>query len=126
MARVQTADVKKIIATELVDLSVFIQTATVQVDEIAALGTLSAAVLKEIERWLAAHYAAMRVRQDVKVTMGDASHTYAGKTGMGLQSTRYGQQAVLLDTSGTLANAGRRQASMTYMGASAVDGVMET
>ena len=126
MARVQTADVKKIIATELVDLSVFIQTATVQVDTIAALGTLSAAVLKEIERWLAAHYTSMRVRQDAKVTMGDSSHTYSGKTGAGLQSTRYGQQAVLLDTTGTLANAGQRRASMTYMGASAVDGVMET
>ena len=126
MSRVKTAGVKVLIDTELVDLSVFIQAASVQVDTIAALGTLSAAVLKEIERWLAAHYVSMRVRQDAKATMGDTSHTYEGKTGMGLLSTRYGQQAVLLDTTGTLANAGKQRAKMTYLGASAVNGVMET
>lgn len=116
MARVQTADVKVLIDTELTDLSVFIQAATVQVNAVAALGLLDAATLKEIERWLAAHYVAMRTRQDAKAVMGDSSHTYAGKTGEGLSFTRFGQQAMLLDTTGTLAALGKRRASITYLG----------
>ncbi len=125
MSRVKTLDIKRIINTELEDLSAFIQTASVQVDTIATLGLLGAPLLKEIERWLAAHYVALYERQDAKVTMGDSSHTYGGKTGAGLSYTRFGQQALLLDTTGTLSNGGLRRASMSYLGGVADDGEME-
>ena len=114
--RVETDDVKRIIETELVDLSMFISVANVQVDAIATLGTLDAATLKEIEKWLAAHYVSLRDRQPTKITMGDTSHTYGGKTGMGLSYSRYGQMALVLDSTGTLASSGRRKASATYLG----------
>ena len=116
MARVQTADVKVLIDTELNDLSVFIQSATLQVDRIAAKGLLSTNELKEIERWLSAHFASIRDKRTVKDAVGDSSHTYEGKTGMGLNFTRYGQQALLLDTTGTLAESGKRRATISYLG----------
>lgn len=46
--------------------------------------------------------------------LGDASESYAKSalTGDGLQSTHYGQQALLLDTNGCLARKGRPPASV--------------
>ena len=115
-ARVTTAEVKEIIDTDLADLSAFITVAGLQVDNIAAKGLLSTAELKEIERWLSAHFTAIRDKRTVKDNVGDSSHTYEGKTGMGLEFTRYGQQALLLDTTGTLRESGKRRATMTYLG----------
>jgi len=125
-ARVQSADVKVIIDTDLNDLSAFITAASVQVDVIAALGILTTASLKEIERWLSAHYVAIRDRQVSKVTMLDTSHTYDGKTGTGLGSTLWGQQALLMDTTGTLASGSKRRATMTYIGGYAENGTITT
>ena len=120
--RVTSRDVKTIIDTELTDLSVFIQAATLQVDRIAAKGELGAAELKEIERWLAAHFVSIRDKRTIKDSVGDSSHTYEGKTGMGLDFTRYGQMAKLLDTTGTLAKIGMRKAALTYLGGTVTAG----
>lgn len=111
--RVDSAEVKVVIDTSLTDLTAFILVASQQVDRISGL---TAAVLKEIERWLAAHFVAIRDKRTSKDNVGDSSHTYEGKTGMGLQFTRYGQQALLLDTTGTLAKLGLRKASLVYLG----------
>lgn len=111
--RVTDDEVKEIIDTSLSDLTVFILVASQQVDRISGLGT---AVLKEIERWLAAHFVAIRDKRTSKDNVLDSSHTYEGKTGMGLEFTRYGQQAKLLDTTGTLAKLGLRKAALTYLG----------
>lgn len=115
-ARVTDAEVLEIIDSSLTDLTPFITVASQQVDRISDAGSLSDAVLKEIERWLAAHFVAIRDKQTSQSKVGDASHTYEGKTGMGLSFTRYGQQALLLDTTGTLVKANVRKASVTYLG----------
>ena len=125
-ARVTTADVKVIFDTDLTDLSAFISIATLQVDNIATLGILSAATLVELERWLAAHYCAIRDRQASKVTVLDSSHTYDGKTGSGFASTLWGQQALQIDTTGTLASLGKKRASITYLGGVAENGSVST
>ena len=116
MARVTDAEVKQIIDTTISDVSPFITVASLQVDRIAAKGVLGTAELKEIERWLSAHFIAIRDKRTIKDTVGDTSHTYEGKTDMGLNFTRYGQQALLLDTTGTLAESGKRKATVTYLG----------
>jgi len=71
-----------------------------------ALGTtLSVAVLAEIERWLTAHMiTCTRERSAIKEAAGGASIQYTGAWGAGLLSTSYGQMAVALDTTGTLAD----------------------
>ena len=121
-ARTTTAKVKIVIDTELTDCAAFIAIATLQVDAIAALGILSTDILEQIETWLSAHYVAIRDRQASSVKVLDSAHTYDGKTGMGLQATLWGQQALLMDTTGTLASAGRRRASVVYLGGYASDG----
>jgi len=126
-ARVTTAEVKEIIDTDLTDLTVFITVADQHVDRVAAAdSSLAAATLKEISRWLAAHFTAIRDPRESKSTVGPTSFTYEGKTGMGLSFTRYGQQALLLDTTGTLANLGMKKASVDYLGYEAEDGEMES
>ena len=60
-------------------------------------------LLFEIEKWLAAHFAAVACRQPVSEEIGVAAINYGTKLGLGLDNTIYGQQAKLLDTSGTLA-----------------------
>ena len=121
-ARTETADVLAIIDTEVTDCDPFIAIATLQVDAIDALGILGAAILEQIECWLSAHYVAIRDRQGSKVTVLDSSHTYDGKTGMGLDATLWGQQALLMDSTGTLAGLGRKRASVTYLGGYASSG----
>jgi hypothetical protein len=59
--------------------------------------------LELIERWLAAHLACARDPQIAQETAGAAKWTYDGKTGMGLKATRFGQNAMLQDYNGTLA-----------------------
>lgn len=67
---------------------------------------------KEIERWLAAHFAS--AGKDVgamEEEVGDARIKFFGKDGTGLELTRYGQMVKLLDTTGILGNLGKRKAT---------------
>lgn len=129
MARTTTAEVKAIIETDLTDLSAFLLPAGQLADQVAAAdSSLAAAVLEEIECWLAAHFTAMRDQQAVKSTVGPTSFTYGGKTGMGLEFTRFGQVAMSLDSTGTLAklNKNLMKASFQSQGYTAQDGEMKT
>lgn len=59
--------------------------------------------LELIERWLSAHfYAVMRPRA-VSEGAGTVQQTTESKVDLGLRVTKYGQQALELDTSGALA-----------------------
>lgn len=70
-------------------------------------------IYKEMERWLAAHMiASTRFRIASKEQVGDAKVEYIGKFGMGLNSTPYGQMLMAMDTSGELAAADKRKASI--------------
>ena len=111
--RVTATEVKMIIDTDLTDLVVdaFILGANVTVTEVLGSDTnLTTAHKKEIERWLAAHLiAATREQQIQKAGAAGASITYQGRTGMGLNSTLYGQQVLALDTTGKMAGAMSKQ-----------------
>ena len=76
---------------------------------------LSAAELKEIERWLAAYMVAMRTRQEESVKVETGQATFTGTYGMGLDSTQYGQMVKVLDRSGILASLGMRQAKFSVV-----------
>jgi hypothetical protein len=104
-----------IIATELEDAQVaaFIRTAHVMVQETLASRGLSEERLAEIDLWLAAHYLAISDQRPQQEKIGsEYAVTYQGQTGQGLQATLYGQQVLLLDTTGALANLGKPAASI--------------
>lgn len=103
-ARVTAVEVQNIIETDLStgDIDAYISAATTIVDA-TVVGSLGDALLKEIERWLAAHYIASTREQMVKKAEGGpASATFFGKDGLGLNGTPYGQQAIALDPTGKL------------------------
>lgn len=83
----------------------------------AHLGTsgLGTDLLSSIEKWVCAHMVSVGLdRQLQKGKGGPAEATYTGQYGMNLQMTSYGQTAISLDTSNTLASVGGRG---VYVGA---------
>ncbi len=73
---------------------------------ISALGSssLSAALIKEIERYLTAHLISITVeRMASKEGAGGANITYTGMFGQGLEASAYGQMVKVLDTTGRMA-----------------------
>jgi hypothetical protein len=102
MPRVVPSDVLAIRPSTL-DPMPFILTATVVVDVYLGSVGLPALQLAEIERWLAAHFLEVAEPSLVAKRLGDTSVTMDKmKLGEALNGTRYGQQVLLLDTSGTL------------------------
>jgi hypothetical protein len=107
--RVTGSEVKEIIKTSLTDSEVepFITSANQLVTEKLADSDHSDARLKEIERWLSAHFVAIRDPRMRSQSVGEARDQYHVPTlGKGLDSTVYGLQVKLLDTTGTLYNLG--------------------
>lgn len=104
MSDVVAADVKNILDTSLedADINAYIGAAIALVDSV--VGTVTDALKFEIVRWLAAHLiASTREQQIAEATAGPASVKFQGHTGLGLNSTQYGQQVKVLDASGKLA-----------------------
>jgi len=105
-------------------LQPFIDTANVIVSRVATCATakgktLSSTELELIERWLAAHGYAMVDQPYQSKTTQQASATFQGRTGMGLEATKYGQQALSVDYSGCLkaiASGNRKTAGLTWGG----------
>lgn len=94
---------------ELEDLTPFIETANIIVSARCSDSEYSDEELTEIERWLAAHLVCVKDPQIAKEKVGEGDWTYDGKTGMGLDSTRYGQQVRMIDYKGTLAEIDKPQ-----------------
>lgn len=112
-ARVSPDEVKEIIETDLAgdELNVFINTAHYLVQENLLNKGLSANILTQIELWLSAHYLAIRdQRVEEEWVGGEWKAKYQGKTAMGFEATTYGQQALMLDTSGSLVSIGLKRA----------------
>ncbi len=90
------------------DLKLFIEMANLIVEEdlVPATPTLSAARLTKIELMLAAHYVVVSDEKGslTSQTTGEATESYHRKTFEGLKMTRWGQQAIVLDITGTLAD----------------------
>lgn len=88
------------------DFQPFIAVATAFVDDIeAADASVGDGRLETIEQLVAAHLACLRYPRLSKKEIGPMAETRAGETGMGFDATSYGQQAVALDPTGTLATA---------------------
>ena len=91
------------------DTSSFISTAILLTDEVLANKGLSTNRLDVIKLYLAAHFAIITVERGglIESRVGESSDRYAKPTTKietgGIGSTRYGQQAIALDSSGTLA-----------------------
>lgn len=110
MARVTAETVKEIISTQLTDEVVntnHIDTANIFVTEHLGTSGLSDAMLEKIELYLAAHYVALTEEGGAltRDKLGDADTSYANIYDQGLKSTRFGQAALALDSTGILANA---------------------
>ena len=107
--RVTDLDVKAILDTE-VNTQPFITAASLLVDHHLLSAGLSAALLKEIERWLAAHFTAVRDPRFTQIKTEQDAFVYShGKMGQGLMSTMYGQQVIAMDPTGLLVQATTKQ-----------------
>lgn len=115
MGRVTSSEVKEILDTDETKFTPFIAVAnSVVTDELASTARITDTVrLKEIERWLAAHFFKCSLEPQEKVhEVGETKATFYGAGNMsGFNATTYGQQAMALDTSGTLATLGLRKGS---------------
>jgi hypothetical protein len=108
------------------DLDPFISTATALVDWLAGKdtdGELTATLLERIEAFLSAHFYAHADQLLQSRSTGGASGAYQGQTAMWLNSTQYGQTAMVLDVTGRLAgmvkaatDGGKPKASMEWLG----------
>ena len=122
MIRSTTQDVSAIIETDsTIDLAPFVRIASRLVDQIESNDVeskLATEDLKEIETLLAAHFYSFRDQQYSSRKTADASATFQGKTGMGLDSSLYGQGAKILDVTGFLDNLGKgvREAGVLWGG----------
>ena len=112
-ARVNAREVKEIIAVDdsIPDIGPFITAANLFVSNNLSGQGLSAELLKEIERNVAAHFITNADPRATEEKMGDGATKYQGKFGKGLHSSSYGQTAMLLDSSGKLATAGNKKAT---------------
>jgi hypothetical protein len=107
-----------------INLDPFIFTASELVTEVCAIAGYSIERLELIERWLAAHFYAIRDPRTTNEKAGSVGANYESKVDLNLALTRYGQQAMMLDTQGGLASlnqsilsgSGSRTASVAWLG----------
>ena len=105
-----------------IDLQPFIDTAVALTDYLDSKDTdniLTSALLIQIEEYLACHFYAHRDQQYSNKSTGGASGTFQGQTGMMLESTQWGQTAMLLDVTGILVTMNDKQtvtAKLTWAG----------
>ena len=107
MARTSASQVQGIIKTDpSISLTPFIDTASMLVDQLLTGDNdqgYTLAELEMIERWLSAHFYAIRdVRLDNE-RAGPVSRKFQYRVDIGLDQTQYGQAAKTLDVSGQLA-----------------------
>lgn len=103
-------DVKKIIDTDLADATIeaYLTSASELVSASISVTAITNSLREEIIRWLTAHLIASTQEQQLsKAGAGPTSVTFQGKTGLGLDSTQYGQQVQILDTTRTLSRLGK-------------------
>lgn len=118
--RVTVEEVKEIIEIDstVIDddvlASAFINLANIMVTANLVTGCtndLSTDELKEIERWLTAHFVCMKDRRVSSEGAGPVNASYINPSGMNLQASLYGQNVMMIDRTGTFAamNQGKRQ-----------------
>lgn len=131
MARTTVDNVEGIIDIDSgISLTPFIEAANALVTERCAAATDSdgnafhdSTRLELIERWLAAHFYHIRdVRPNIE-RADDVSQTFRSRVDLGFDLTHYGQMAMRLDTSGSLAQLNemikkgtKRKVSLSWLG----------
>lgn len=88
-----------------ISLTPFIETANSVVTRVCVKTPTSytSVELELIERWLSAHFYCTRDPKTIFEMAGAVAARYEGKVDLNLNNTRYGQQAMLIDTEGGLA-----------------------
>ena len=111
MARITAVELEQILSVDVdnTDLLPFIEVANLLVNEELASSGLSEDRKTQIELYLAAHFAVITLEKGglTSKKIGDAEETYQAFNArnisvVGLSATRFGQQAILLDSSGKL------------------------
>ena len=116
--RVTEAEVQAIIDVDssVSDISPFITAANLFVTNVFSGDTqVGSDTLKEIERYVAAHFICCIDPRARKEENEEVMVEYTGEFGKGLESTRYGQAALTLDFTGKLATAGKKRASFSMV-----------
>ena len=107
MARITDSDVRELVdVDEATDIDWAVEAAEdVVTTHLASVGH-SDSILSRITLFMAAHFVALASERGglIRESTGVASANYANIYGEGLRSTRWGQQALALDSTGTLAN----------------------
>ena len=114
--RVAHFELIEILDTDLEDTTPFITTANLLVTAKLSSEGLDDDILKEIEKYLAAHFASLKDPRVAQEKIGDVAVTYEGKTGLGLDGTKYGQTVKMLDTTGILSSMGKKQVLFDALG----------
>lgn len=118
--RVTDEQVKELIPSN-VDINIFIDIATNYVDDLLVGQGLSASRLTDIELYLSAHFVALTEEGGtvIQTRVGATSTQYAAirsKNLKGLGLTRFGQTALILDTTGLLQKADKEKARLEMFG----------
>jgi hypothetical protein len=113
---ISTKDVKDIYETKKADSQIepFLNAAVLVVTEELADAGLSSERLDLITKYLCVHYLVISEERGGirRARLGDADESYVAPSDkFGLASTTWGQQAIALDTTGTLAQLGGQQAT---------------
>lgn len=115
MARTNIADVRIIITTSLEDgqITSFISDTNLIVTSKFTGVDIDDDILEAIEKWLTAHFIAMsQKRQLSEQKVDEASVKYAGKFGLHLEHTTYGQMVIFLDPTNTMIDASKTTAKL--------------
>ena len=110
MLRVIPEDVLTLVTTTR-DVTPFLRAASALVTTYLGDAGLDETVLAEIERWWAAHLIAIADQPVLEKRFGNTALKFqAPKVGMGLQGTAFGQQVLMLDSTGILGELGLKRA----------------
>jgi hypothetical protein len=115
MARTNAIDVKGIIKTSLSndDIDNFIGDANLIITEKLSGANVNEDLKEGLEKWLAAHLIAMSKKRQLQgQKVSDVDMRYAGKFGLNLEHTTYGQTVILLDPTGILRETRKRPAKL--------------
>lgn len=122
MARVTAAEVKEIYNSGLedADITPIIDIANNLVTDILGSSGLGATRLKNIERYLAAHFTALREPErgavEAEWIASESKIEFSSDFGRALDATYYGQTAAMLDTTGKLRASGQKRATFRVTG----------
>jgi len=112
--RVTDAEVKEIISVTW-DTTPQIGIANVLVTKyLQGEDCMTTELLKEIERFLAAHFVELKQRVLRSRKAGEATDTYATHVGMGFEATVFGQQALVMDCTSKLATLSEKKRKVIF------------